>query len=94
MFKISIRTDINPIQDGPFAAAYGWERWFEECSWFKFNNLGMSIGMSLQFYTSVAKGSKLKVREILGLILTFVEVTEEKLAGNLFAPATLNGVKL
>ena len=54
----------------------------------------MSIGMSLQFYTSVVKGSKLKVREILGLILTFVEVTKEKLVGNLFAPATLNGVKL
>ena len=33
--------------------------------------------MALKFYTSVAKGLKLKVRKILWLILTFVEVTGE-----------------
>ena len=27
-------------------------------SWFKFNNLGLTLGMALKFYTSVAKGLK------------------------------------
>ena len=34
-----------------------------ECSWFKFNNLGLALGMSLTFYTSLEKGLKLKVRK-------------------------------
>ena len=33
---------------------------FEGCSWFKFNNLGMALVMALKFYTSLAKGLKLK----------------------------------
>ena len=33
----------------------------------------------MKFYTSVAKRLKLKVRKFWGLILTFSEVTEEKL---------------
>ena len=48
--------------------------------------------MSLRFYTSVAKGLKLKVRKFWGLIRTFVEVTGGKLVGSLFAPI-LNRVK-
>ena len=32
-------------------------------SWFKFNNLEVELVMALKFYTSVAKGLKLKVRE-------------------------------
>ena len=51
---------------------------FEGCSWFKFNNLGLALGMALKFYTSVTKGLKLKVRKFRRLIATFVEVTEEK----------------
>ena len=47
----------------------------EGCSWFKFNNFGMTLGMALKFYTSVAKGSELNVSKIWGLIPTFVEVT-------------------
>ena len=35
--------------------------------------------MNLKFYTSVAKGLKLKVRKFWGLITTLVEVTGEKL---------------
>ena len=35
---------------------------FESRSWFKFNNLGLALGMNWKFYTSVAKGLKLKVR--------------------------------
>ena len=35
------------------------ERW----SWFKFNNLDFALGITLKFYTSVAKGSKRKVRK-------------------------------
>ena len=54
---------------------------FEEWSWFKFNNLGLALGTNVKFYTSVAKGLKLKVRRFWGLILTFVEVTGEKLIG-------------
>ena len=45
----------------------------------KFSNLGLARGMALKFYTSVAKGLKLKAR-----ILTFAEVTEEKLVGGGF----------
>ena len=52
---------------------------FEGWSWFKLNNYGLALGMDLKFYTSVAKGLKLKVRKFLGLIPLFVEVTEEKL---------------
>ena len=33
----------------------------EKWSWFKFNNLGLALGMDLKFYGSVAKGLKLKV---------------------------------
>ena len=54
---------------------------FEEWSWFKFNNLGLALGTNLKFYTSLSKGSKLKARKFLGVILTFVEVTGEKLVG-------------
>ena len=36
---------------------------FEGCSWFKFNNLGLALGMALKFYNSVAKGLSQKVLE-------------------------------
>ena len=55
-------------------------------SWFKFNNLGLALGTNLKFYTSVAKGLKLKVRKFSRLILMFVEVTREKLVGGTFLP--------
>ena len=63
-----------------------WEKlsktaFFEGWSWFKFNNLGLALGTNLKFYTSVAKGLKLKVRKFLGLIHTFVEVAGEKMGG-------------
>ena len=35
----------------------------------------------MKLYTSLSKGLKLKVRKFWGLILTFVEVTGEKLVG-------------
>ena len=58
---------------------------FEGWSWFKFNNLGLTLGTNLKFYISVAKGLKLKVRKFWGLIPTFAEVTEEKpVGGGLF----------
>ena len=46
---------------------------------FKFNNLGQTQGKALKFYTSVAKGLKLKIRKFWMLIRTFVEVTGENL---------------
>ena len=72
---------------------------FEEWSWFKSNNLGLALDTNLEFYTSVAKGSKLKVRKFLGINPTFVEVLGEKQVGGgglegLFAfPPILNRVK-
>ena len=59
---------------------------FEGWSWFKFNNLGLALGTNLKFYTSVAKGLKLKVRKFWWIIPTFVEITGEKLVGGLFTP--------
>ena len=53
---------------------------------FKFINLGMTLGTNFKFYTSMAKGLKLKVRKFLGLISTFVKTTSEKLIGQPFWP--------
>ena len=50
--------------------------------------------MVLKFYKSVAKRLKLKVRKILGLSPTFVEVTEEKLVGDLFETPSCIGLKV
>ena len=58
------------------------EGWFS----FKFNNLGLALGTNLKFYTSVAKGLKLKVRLFWGPNPTFVKVTGEKLVGGAFLP--------
>ena len=54
---------------------------FEEWSWFKFNNMGLALGTNFNFYIGVAKGLKLKFRKFFGLIPTFPEVTEENLVG-------------
>ena len=54
----------------------------------KFTNLGLALGLSLKFYSSVAKGLKLKVKQFCGLSPTFAEVTGEKMVvggGGLFA---------
>ena len=48
--------------------------WGEGCSWLKFNNLGVALGMALKFYRSLAKRLKPKVRKFLWLVVTFVEV--------------------
>ena len=62
-----------------------------------FNNLGLALGTSLKFYTTVAKVPKLKVRKFWGVNPTFVEVTGgEKLVGGPFChpppPPILNRV--
>ena len=50
--------------------------------------------MNLKFYTSVAKGLKLKVWKFWALVPTFLEVTGEKLVGGLFAfPPSWIGLK-
>ena len=59
---------------------------FEGWSWFKFNNLGLALGMALKFYKSLAKELKLKVRKFWRLAPTFVEVIWEKLVGVPFCP--------
>ena len=68
---------------------------FWGCFWFKFNNLGLALVMALKFYTSVAKGLKLKVRKFYWLISVFVEVTGETLVegGGLLGSPILNRVK-
>ena len=48
--------------------------------------------MDLNFYTSVEKGLKVKVRKILGLIPKFIELTGEKMVKGPFCPI-LNSVK-
>ena len=64
-------------------------RFFEAWSWFKFNNMGLALVTNLKFYTSLSKGLKLKVKQFWGLILTFVEVTGEKLVGGAFLPSPI-----
>ena len=64
--------------------------YFEGWSSFKFNNLGLALAMALKFYTSWAKGLKLKVRKFLELMSTFVEITGEKLIGGTFLPLPLH----
>ena len=49
---------------------------------FRLNNLGLTIGATLKFYTSMTKGLKLNVRKFWGLNPTFVEVIGEKLEGD------------
>ena len=58
----------------------------EGCSWFKFNNLGLALGMALRFGTSVEKALKLKVRMLWGLISTFVGVTGKRTGRRPFCP--------
>ena len=53
------------------------------CSRFKFSNFGLALKMVLTFYTSVAKGLKLKVKTFWELILTFVEAAGDKPGTNL-----------
>ena len=57
---------------------------FEGCSRFKLNTLGLALGMGLKFYIRVAKGLQLNVRKFWGLILTFVENTGKNWYGKCF----------
>ena len=59
---------------------------FERWSWFKLTNLGLTLGMTLKFYTSVTKGLKLIFGKFCGLSPTFVVVTGEKLVEGAFLP--------
>ena len=70
-------------------------RFFEGWSWFRFNNLGLALGMNLKFYTSMAKSLKLKVRNFWGASSSLSRVTGEKLVGGAFClppPPILNRV--
>ena len=69
---------------------------FEGWSWFKFNNLELTLGTDSKFYTSVAKGLKLKARKFWRLIPSFVEIKGGKLVGGFLPPTPtpiLNRVK-
>ena len=67
---------------------------FEGWSWFKFNNLGLALGTNFKFYISIAERLKLKVRKCWKFVPTFLEVTDEKLAGEIFSPSILNRVNI
>ena len=56
------------------------------------SSLGLPLVTTLKFYTSVAKLLKFKVRKFWELNPTFVEVTGEKLVGDLFCPHILDRV--
>ena len=58
----------------------------EGWSWFKFNNLELTLGTNLKFYIRLSKGLELKVRKFWMLIPTFVEVIGEKLVREPFCP--------
>ena len=63
------------------------KHFFEGWFWFKFNDLWLALGTSLQFYTGADKVLKLKFIKFWGLIPTFVENLfpfMEKLAGGVF----------
>ena len=59
---------------------------FERWSWFKLSNLGLALGMTSKFHTSVVKGLKLRVGKFWRLIPTFVEVTGEQPVGGGASP--------
>ena len=61
--------------------------------WFKFNKLELALDKTLQFYAIMSKMLKLKVKKFWGLIPTFVEVTSEKLVGDLFVPSSWISLK-
>ena len=52
-------------------------KFFEACSWLKFNNLGHVLGMIWRFHASMTKGLELKFRKFWGLFSSFVEVTRK-----------------
>ena len=58
-------------------------RFFKRWSRFKFNNLGLALGIAWQSHISVTKALKLKVRKFQWLTPTFEggEVTRENLVG-------------
>ena len=56
---------------------------FEGWPWLKFNNLVLTLGTNLKFYTSLEKGLKLKVRTIWELIPTFVSYVCSSYSGKI-----------
>ena len=55
--------------------------------------LGLAQGIALKFYKNMAKRFNLNFRKFLGLIFTFVKVTEKKLVKRAFLSHILNKVK-
>ena len=72
----------------------GFDHKIQWCSWFKFNNMGLALGMVLKFYTNVAKDLRLNVKTFGGLIPTSVEIAGSKLeVGGIFVHPILNRFK-
>ena len=68
---------------GNFTISINKRRFFKGRSCFKHNDLGLVLGIALKFY-SMAKGLKINVPEVLGLIPTFGEVIKGKMVGRDF----------
>ena len=61
-------------------------QFFEGYSWFRFNNFGLALGMTLKISSFTGKGLRLKVRKMWRQIPTFVEYTGGKTRKDLFSP--------
>ena len=67
---------------------------FEGYPWFKFNNLGLALAMTLKFCSSVVKELKVKFKRFWGIFPTILEVTRKKLVeGSILLPPILNRVE-
>ena len=62
---------------------------FEGCCWFKFNSLGLALGMALQFYTSVGKGFKSKSQKVFGANSDVCRRYRGKTGRGIFCPPPL-----
>ena len=62
-------------------------QFFDECFWFRFNNLGLALGTTLKISSCTTNGLRLKVAKFWRLISTFAEYTWGKTGRDLFPPS-------
>ena len=54
-----------------FLEGFDLQKHFDKWFWFQLNNLGLVLDMAFEFYASVSKGLKLKVRTFFGVNFYF-----------------------
>ena len=62
-------------------------QFFDECFWFRFNNLGLALGTTLKISSCTTNGLRLKVGKFWRLISTFAEYTWGKTCRDLSPPS-------